>query len=48
MKKSPNDRFTTKSVLMLGLQVVDRLEAIHQIGYIHRDVKPDNLAIGIN
>lgn len=33
---------------MIGLQVVDRLEALHRIGYLHRDVKPDNLAIGLN
>jgi casein kinase 1 len=31
---------------MLGLQVVDRLEALHKIGYVHRDIKPDNLVIG--
>ena len=31
---------------MIGLQVIDRLEAVHKIGYLHRDVKPDNLAIG--
>ena len=32
---------------MIGLQSIDRLEALHKIGYIHRDVKPDNLAIGL-
>ncbi len=31
---------------MIGLQVIDRLEAMHKIGYLHRDVKPDNLVIG--
>lgn len=45
------DRFekeslSIKSVIMIGLQVIDRLEAMHKIGYLHRDVKPDNLAIG--
>ena len=33
---------------MIGLQVIDRLEAMHKIGYLHRDVKPDNLAIGLS
>lgn len=33
--------------MMIGLQVIDRLEAFHRIGYIHRDVKPDNLGIGL-
>lgn len=32
---------------MIGLQCIDRLEALHKIGYTHRDVKPDNLAIGL-
>ncbi len=32
---------------MIGLQIIDRLQAIHKIGFIHRDVKPDNMAIGL-
>ncbi|XP_031472557.1 uncharacterized protein LOC116244881 [Nymphaea colorata] len=48
MKQSRNARISMKSVLMIGLQVVDRLEALHRIGFLHRDVKPDNLAIGLN
>ena len=38
--------FSLKTILMIGLQVIDRLEAFHKIGYLHRDVKPDNLVIG--
>lgn len=38
---------SVKTILMIGLQMIDRLEALHRIGYIHRDVKPDNLAIGL-
>jgi casein kinase 1 len=41
-----NRRFSLKTVLMIGLQVIDRLEAFHKIGYLHRDLKPDNLVIG--
>jgi serine/threonine protein kinase len=47
-KQRKNERISIKSVLMIGLQVVDRLEALHRIGYLHRDVKPDNIAIGLN
>ena len=45
--KAKNECFSIKSVLMIALQVIDRLEAMHKIGYLHRDVKPDNLAIGL-
>ena len=45
--KAHDQRFSIKTVLMIGLQVIDRLQALHSIGYLHRDVKPDNLAIGI-
>ena len=48
MLKNQNKRFSLKTVLMIGLQVIDRLEAYHKIGYVHRDIKPDNLVIGLN
>lgn len=48
MLKSQNKRFSLKTVLMIGLQVIDRLEAYHKIGYVHRDIKPDNLVVGLN
>lgn len=39
-------RFTLKTVLMLFDQMIGRLEYIHEMSYIHRDVKPDNFLIG--
>ena len=47
MFKRKNHKFTAKTGIMVGLQLVDRLEALHKIGYLHRDVKPDNLTIGL-
>jgi serine/threonine protein kinase len=41
-----NKKLTLKSVLMLGDQMISRLEFIHSRLYIHRDVKPDNFLIG--
>ncbi len=39
-------KFSYKSVLMLGEQLLSELEALHGIGYLHCDLKPDNFLMG--
>jgi len=39
-------RFTMKTVLMLADQLLCRLQFVHTCGYLHRDLKPDNFAMG--
>lgn len=41
-------QFSLKTVCMIGLQVISRLEYLHEQNYIHRDLKPDNLLIDYN
>jgi serine/threonine protein kinase len=36
-----------KTVLMVGLQMLCRLEYFHQRSYVHRDIKPDNFVFGV-
>lgn len=35
-----------KSVLMVGIQLIRRVQKLHDRGYIHRDLKPDNFVVG--
>ena len=41
-------KFSLSTVCMCGMQMICRLEYIHEKGYIHRDIKPENFVIGIN
>jgi len=40
-------KFTLKTVLNLGAQMVARIEMVHKRCYLHRDVKPDNFLMGV-
>jgi len=40
-------KFSIKTVLMIGLQCIERMESLHNRGFIHRDIKPENILMGI-
>ena len=39
--------FSVKTVCMLGLQMVNILETIHEKHILHRDIKPENFVMGL-
>lgn len=39
-------RFDLKTTLMVGHQMIERIQYIHKRKHIHRDIKPDNFVVG--
>ncbi|MCL4116824.1 UNVERIFIED_CONTAM: hypothetical protein GTU68_014476, partial [Idotea baltica] len=46
LRKVCGGRFSLKTTLMLGLQMLERIEYLHSCGYLHGDIKPSNFIIG--
>lgn len=44
--KKNNHHFTFICIVNLGIQLLTLLERLHKQGYIHCDIKPDNIMIG--
>ncbi|KAK6109147.1 Protein kinase domain family protein [Brugia pahangi] len=47
-KQSPLKRFSRSTMARIVIQGIAGLRDIHQIGYIHRDIKPHNLCFGLS
>ncbi|KAI6191275.1 putative serine/threonine-protein kinase K06H7.1 [Aphelenchoides bicaudatus] len=44
--KQCKKEFSVSTQIRLGMQILYGLKQLHEVGYIHRDVKPANLAVG--
>lgn len=47
-KKTTEDRFSIGTAVRIADQMVCALQSLHDIGYVHRDVKPSNFVIGLS
>jgi serine/threonine protein kinase len=45
MKKN-KQHFSIKTVMTIGICITDLLTKLHDNGFIHNDLKPDNVMIG--
>ena len=34
-------------MVALGVQLIDAIEKFHELGYVHCDLKPDNIMFGL-
>jgi serine/threonine protein kinase len=41
-----NKQFSIDTAVNLGYQMINRIEHVHKMGYVHRDIKPNNFLLG--
>lgn len=46
LRQQKSGNFPIPTVMAIGLQMVDRLEAVHSQGLLHGDIKPQNILLG--
>ncbi|KAJ3311700.1 Tau-tubulin kinase 2 [Boothiomyces sp. JEL0838] len=46
-KKRPGNKFSMHTTAVLGKQMIRAIQAVHNCGILHRDVKPGNFCLGI-
>lgn len=45
-RNCPGSKFSIGTAICAGIQCMGAIQDLHKIGYLHRDVKPENFAIG--
>ena len=46
-QKSGTKGLSLPTVLAVGIQAIDEVQAVHAAGYVHRDIKPANFLMGL-
>lgn len=45
-RRQANHRFSLLTTMQLGIQMLRALKEVHELGYLHRDIKPGNFVMG--
>ncbi len=45
---SKHKKFGLQTIILLAISMIDILKYVHNCGFLHRDLKPDNFVIGYN
>lgn len=46
LNQAPGRRFSKTTIYKIIISLVERLRTLHEIGYVHNDLKLDNIVIG--
>ena len=45
-KENKGKKCSIASAVQIGIQLTKKLRDLHKLGYLHLDIKPDNILIG--
>lgn len=48
MKQFPEEKFSEATTYKIIIQLVHRIKILHELGFIHNDIKPANILVGLN
>jgi serine/threonine protein kinase len=38
--------FSFKTINQIGIQMIEMIQKVHELGYVYNDIKPENICVG--